>query len=1069
MNVHSEKSFEIIGMNIHSETNIILSKREMIKMSKLKNWRSLSFLLWIVITITMIVTMPNMDKLVKEKGHITIPNTEQSSIADKMIKEMDKGGTEKYEVIAVFNSGSKTALTNEQKEEITKTINALQNEKEQLGIKEVISHLDTKDLEKQLVSKDNTTILTQISVDKKNGEISKVANGLHKKVQTKGVKTYLTGSDLIAGDFLTSSQEGVKKTEVISIIFILVVLIIVFRSPIVPIVSLLTVGVSYLVSMGIIAHLVDQFNFPFSNFTQVFVVVVLFGVGTDYNILLYTRFKEELSKQENAFLATKETFKSAGKTVLYSGIAVLIGFASLALASFKLYQSTSAVAIGVAVLLLVLTTLNPFFMVLLGKGMFYPVKTFKGHEDSRLWGFLAKNSVVRPFVALIIVFVISIPFVLKYSNTLNYNDLFEVDNKYESKMGINVIEEHFPPGFSSPSTLVIQSDNKLDEASSLQTLDELTDKILKVKGVSEVYSPTRPTGERIKELYINKQAGELNTGLGDANGGIQEINDGLTTAKDKMGSKDSNSLTNVQKLIDGTTEAKNGVSALGTALNQLSNGINDGAQGAQQIESGLSSVNENINVLSNATSQLHAGYAQLEKGLSSYDQYFGSIFQAIDGAEKGYEQIEMLMTNFIQTKPELANDPNILQTIGIAKEAQKQLGVLSNELNQLATQHKAAMGSFKEANQSLLKVDNGLKEMNNGVTKLQKGVADLKNGLDEGASGTKQIANKSSELQTGLTKINDGQGQLLTGLKDLQEQMGQLQSGLSKSTEGLEKVSNGLGDAQKYLGELNESKSSEKFYIPKEVLEGEDFQKALNTYMSHDRKTAKMTIILDVNPYSKEAMPIIEEINKTIDGTLNGTELKSAKKAIGGTTARNVDLKEVTGQDFLRTATIMLFGIAIVLLVITRSFLNTIFIIGSLILAYFASLGISEQISAHILNVESLSWNVPFFSFIMIVALGVDYSIFVMMRYNELEGDPATKIVNASRHIGGVVLSAALILGGTFAALIPSGVLTLIQVASVVGVALLLLAIIVMPILIPALIGLTSKIKNYTKKLSKRK
>ncbi|PFD60620.1 hypothetical protein CN274_05180 [Bacillus thuringiensis] len=1041
----------------------------MIKMSKLKNWRNLSFLLWIVITITMIVTMPNMDKLVKEKGHITIPNTEQSSIADKMIREMDKDGTEKYDVIAVFNSGSKAALTTEQKEEIIKTINALQNEKEQLGIKEIVSHLDNKDLEKQLISKDNTTILTQISVDKKHGEISKIANGLHNKIKPKGVKTYLTGSDLIAGDFLTSSQEGVKKTEVISIIFILVVLIIVFRSPIVPIVSLLTVGVSYLVSMGIIAHLVDQFNFPFSNFTQVFVVVVLFGVGTDYNILLYTRFKEELSKQENAFLATKETFKSAGKTVLYSGIAVLIGFASLALASFKLYQSTSAVAIGVAVLLLVLTTLNPFFMVLLGKGMFYPVKTFKGHEDSRLWGFLAKNSVVRPFAALIIVFVISIPFLMKYSNTLNYNDLFEVDNKYESKKGINVIEEHFPPGFSSPSTLVIQSDNKLDEASSLQTLDELTDKILKVKGVSEVYSPTRPTGERIKELYINKQAGELNTGLGDANGGIKDINDGLTAAKDKMGSKDSNSLANVQKLIDGTNEAKNGVTALGTALHQLSSGINDGAQGAQQIEGGLTSVNENINVLSNATSQLHAGYAQLEKGLSSYDQYFGSISQAIDGAKKGYEQIEVLMTNFIQTKPELANDPNILQTIGIAKEAQKQLGVLSNELNQLATHHKAAMGSFKEANQSLLKVDNGLKEMNNGVTKLQKGAADLKNGLDEGASGSKQIANKSSELQTGLTKINDGQGQLLTGLKDLQEQMGQLQSGLSKSTEGLEKISNGLGDAQKYLGELNESKSSEKFYIPKEVLEGEDFQKALNTYMSHDRKTAKMTIILDVNPYSKEAMPIIEEINKTIDGTLNGTELKSTKKAIGGTTARNVDLKEVTGQDFLRTATIMLIGIAVVLLVITRSFLNTIFIIGSLILAYFASLGISEQISTHILNVESLSWNVPFFSFIMIVALGVDYSIFVMMRYNELEGDPATKIVNASRHIGGVVLSAALILGGTFAALIPSGVLTLIQVASVVGVALLLLAIIVMPILIPALIGLTNKMKNYTKKLSKRK
>ncbi|MGR4029828.1 MMPL family transporter, partial [Bacillus sp. ZZQ-131] len=508
-----------------------------------------------------------------------------------------------------------------------------------------------------------------------------------------------------------------------------------------------------------------------------------------------------------------------------------------------------------------------------------------------------------------------------------------------------------------------------------------------------------------------------------------------------------------------------GVSALGTALHQLSSGINGGAQGAQQIESGLTSVNKNINVLSNATSQLHTGYAQLEKGLSSYDQYFGSIDQAIDGAKKGYEQIEMLMTNFVQTKPELANDPNIQQTIGIAKEAQKNLSVLSNELNQLATQHKTAMSSFKEANQSLWKVDNGLKEMGIGVNKLQKGAADLKNGLNEGTAGSKQIANKSVELQSGLTKINDGQGQLLTGLKDLQEKMGQLQSGLSKSTEGLGKVSNGLHDAQKYLGELNESKSSEKFYIPKEVLEGEDFQKALNTYMSQDRKIAKMTIILDVIPYSKEAMPIIQEINKTIDGTVKGTELHDAKTAIGGTTSRNVDLKEVTGQDFLRTATIMLIGIAIVLIVITRSLLNTIFIIGSLLLAYFASLGISEQISAHVLHVDTLSWNVPFFSFIMIVALGVDYSIFVMMRYNEIEGDSVTKIVTASRHIGGVVLSAALILVGTFAALIPSGVLTLIQVASVVGVALLLLALIVMPILLPALMGLTSKLKSYKEKI----
>ncbi|MNI85392.1 putative membrane protein YdgH [compost metagenome] len=94
----------------------------------------------------------------------------------------------------------------------------------------------------------------------------------------------------------------------------------------------------------------------------------------------------------------------------------------------------------------------------------------------------------------------------------------------------------------------------------------------------------------------------------------------------------------------------------------------------------------------------------------------------------------------------------------------------------------------------------------------------------------------------------------------------------------------------------------------------------------------------------------------------------------------------------------------------------------------------------------------------MILALGVDYSIFVMMRYNELEGEPSERIIRASRDIGGVILSAALILGGTFAALIPSGVLTLIQVAAVVIIGLVLLSLIAMPVLLPALIGLTGKL-----------
>jgi RND superfamily putative drug exporter len=470
--------------------------------------------------------------------------------------------------------------------------------------------------------------------------------------------------------------------------------------------------------------------------------------------------------------------------------------------------------------------------------------------------------------------------------------------------------------------------------------------------------------------------------------------------------------------------------------------------------------------LSKSTTQLYDGYHQLENGLSTYEQYFQTIAQALSGATQGYQQIDNLMKNLISEKPELANDNNINQTILISKTAQEQLTQLSTQFSQLTKQHQSAMQSFKAANDSLLQVNTGMKQIYGGIEKLQGGSADLSKGLNQGVTGLKQISKKSAQMESGLTQINEGQKQLYSGLNKLQGKMGELQSGLTKSTDGLSKVSSGLTEAQNYLAELSSSRSSEKFYITKEVLEGKQFKTSLDMYMSPDMRTTKMIIILDQNPYSRQAMPIIDEIYAQTNGTLSGTELSDTNIAIGGITARNVDLQHISQSDFTRTAIIMMLGIMIVLMIITRSFKNSIFIIMSLILVYFSSLGISELISKHIFGIDLLSWNVPFFSFIMIVALGVDYSIFLMMSYNELEGESSERIVKASRHIGTVVISAALILGGTFAALIPSGVLTLIQVAFVVIVGLALLSFIAMPILLPALIKVSS-IQNW--KLGKSK
>ncbi|MGE7932962.1 MMPL family transporter [Viridibacillus arvi] len=1044
-------------------------------MKKFINVRSVALLAWLIITIIMILAMPNMDRLVKEKGQLNISNAVQSGIAAEMMEEMNDKNGEHYSFTAVFHSDTDKKLSGEQLEEIRTVITRLKDHQDDLGITSIMSHTDNKEVKSQLVSEDGTTILTQITIDKKQGEISNVEKELNTYFQLNNLDTYLTGNDLVIRDFANSTQDGVAKTEVIAIMFIIVVLILVFRSPVVPLISLVTVGIAYIVSLGAIAHLVDKWNFPFSNFTQVFLVVALFGIGTDYNILLYTRFKKELRDTSDYVVAVKATYKTAGKTVLYSGVAVFIGFIALSLSDFPLYKASSLVAIGVGVLLLVLVTLNPFFMVFLGKKMFWPVRNFEGHGDSKLWSILAKYAYFRPVLALLLVAIICTPFIMKNSGELNYNDLFEIADSYESKQGIKAIEEHFPPGFSSPTNIVIKGSKTLDNQKSLQALDELTQAIAEINGVSKVYSSTRPEGNRVKELYLNRQTYQVNSGLGNAQDGIGAIHNGLSIAGDGLSKADDSGIENVQKLIDSTTEVKSGILALNSAMEKVTNGFQHGVTGAGQIQTGLHELNTNIAELSDGTRQLQNGYADLYTGLNTFSQYFSSLSDAIIGARQGYAQIEVSMRALIKTNPELENDENIKSTLRIARAGQLEFLVLKNQMNRIEPQYNETMNSFNKANTSFSKINNGLTYVEQGVKQLEDGARELKTGLDKGENGSEQIASNLPYLQTGLTQINNGQEQLKSGLSELQQHMKTLQKGLADSTDGLDEVSAGLANAQDYLGNVSNSKSTAKFFVPKNVLEGEDFQRSLDMYMSEDREMTRLMVVLDVNPYSKEAMHIVEKINKRIESISKTGELENTQIAVGGKSAQNLDLQDVSSNDFTRTIIIMLIGIGVVLVIITRSLWRPIIIIASLIIAYYSSLGISELISKYILDIDALSWNVPFFGFIMLISLGVDYSIFMMMRLNELEQKSSEAIIEAAKNIGAVVLSAAIILGGTFAALIPSGILTLIQVALVVIVGLVLMSLLLMPIFIPSMFGLTSKLirfgdkKKFTHKKSSLK
>lgn len=1226
-----------------------------------------SLIAWVLILIISVVALPNITELTNAHSDITLPSNVESNVAQSIENNWGAKKKNTYAIALVFNK-EHGKLTDADKQAINNTLDKFTNDKSKYGIKDTLlpdSNIATR---KKLQSKDGTTWVAQFNVSKKGRTVEQVYNQMNRDVKTQGLRTYVTGADVLQHDFSASIQEGIKKTEAITVVFIFIVLIIVFKSPIVPLISLLTVGVSFLTSFSIVTNLVEHANFPFSNFTQVFMVIVLFGIGTDYNILLYDKFKEDLGKGMDKYKAMHDALRNAGKTILYSGSSILIGFTALSLAKFSIYRSAVGVAVGVAVLLVVLLTLNPFFMAVLGKKMFWPVKKFTGESDDKLWHGISASTLKHPIIYLAVLAVVTVPFMLMYSGHLNYDDTDEIADSVPSKQGLLVVQKHFSKGMAEPSYLYIQSKHRLDNEENLKLIDQLTRQLQQSKDVSFATSVTQPYGEPIDMLYVNNQLNTVNAGVDQARSGLGRLSKGankvanganrLRDGADQLQDGTGQLQSGAQQLVGGTSRLQNGAQQLQSGATRLQNGssqlvsgadrlqsgssqLQSGAvrlqtgagrlasgthalvtgasslqSGANRLQSGANSLRSGTQSLQNGTQQMVNQLQQLSSQLStqlsgSNRQQLAALQTALPQINSGIQQLnqqvsgldtsqvaqlsrqlERLREQVSQMTNGGSNTASSAQSAALARAQSSldssnltpteraaanraveaalnaaqsssnsqssnnasavsselaglnsQLSSLTGSLRQLATLQSSVRQLAQASNRVLpgaatalnqlssglsqvqsaasqgvagaQRLNSGAAALNSGAGRLNSGLGTLSAGagrlsagagqLDSGAgqlqsglgtlangagqlnSGLGTLANGAGTLNTGLGTLANGAGQLNNGVGQLASQAPQLISGIGQLnsgagqlsmgagklaakapelTTGIDTVNSGLGQGEAYLRGLGSSAAADTFYIPKEFLKNEMFKKSMDVYLSPDKKSAQIIVVFNSNPSATEATDESQELSAMAKKTFQGTPLKNAKVAMGGQSSKIKDTKSVASGDFIRTAAIMLIGIGIALMFVTRSLLQPVYILGTLLIAYLCSLSINQWIVKAVLGRSMLTWNTPFFSFIMLIALGVDYSIFLMTRYNELKEEgfttPSSRILKACAIIGTVVISAAIILGGTFAALIPSGIPTLIEVALTVDVGLLIL-VFILPITLSAAVKLTYEGIDFSK------
>ena len=203
---------------------------------------------------------------------------------------------------------------------------------------------------------------------------------------------------------------------------------------------------------------------------------------------------------------------------------------------------------------------------------------------------------------------------------------------------------------------------------------------------------------------------------------------------------------------------------------------------------------------------------------------------------------------------------------------------------------------------------------------------------------------------------------------------------------------------------------------------------------------------LDSEPDSAQAEQVVRDLRETLPST-------DSDVLVGGVTAIALDTNVTAQSDLAKIIPIVLGVILIILMLLLRSILAPVLLIGSVVLSYAAALGVSALVFNHLFGFPGADAAVPLFGFVFLVALGVDYNIFLMTRVREESLRIGTRpgILRGLGLTGSVITSAGIVLAATFAALAVIPILFLVQIAFIVAFGVLLDTVLVRSLLVPAL------------------
>lgn len=977
---------------------------------------------WLAMAIALPLSFPSLGEMSERHPLQVLPSDAPSSVtAAKMSEAFQESGNDDLLLIALINENG---LTPDDEAVYRKIVDVLKADL--INVVSVQDFLGTPQLRPFLTSEDKTTWVLPVSLEGELGtprafesfnRVSEIVEhtvdqNVDQNAPNGPLQVHLTGPAATVADLTVAGQQDRLPIEIAIAVLVLGVLLLVYRSAVTMLLPLVTIGSSLVIAQALVAGYSQLTGSGVSNQSIVFLSAIMAGAGTDYAVFLISRYHDYLRSGQDFDEAVRAAMLSIGKVIAASATTVGLTFLLLNFAKMGVFRTVGvAAAIGIAVAFLAGVTLLPAILVLAGpRGWVKPRREL----TARFWRKSGIRIVRRPVTHLVgSVLVLALLAGMSLVANYNYDDRKVVSADASSSVGYAALEKHFPISQSIPEYIFIQSPHDLRSPRALADLEQLASRVAQLPDVGLVSGITRPVGEVPPEFRATFQAGIV----GD-------------------------------RLADGSTQ----INQRGSDLNRLTSGAKTLADSLADVRAQINQIAPSIQSLVETFSSVRTEYGgdKLVRDVDTAAKLVASVNALGNAMGINFAAVKNMFAWIGPVLAALQGNPVCDANPSCAATRAQFERVLDpgnegnlNEINQLAQQLQGV-----EDRETL---NATLKKLNAVMANVAKAVDAM--GLDKPGGPQKGVA----ELQQGASRLAGGSREVAGGVDELVKQVKVIAAGLNEASTFLLTMRNNAADP-----------AQAGFNIPPEVFGLEDFKKASAAYISPDGHSVRYLVQTKLNPFSAEAMDQVNQIGDIARGAQPNTTLADAEISMGGFPVSLRDTRDYYQQDirFIIIATLIV--VLLTLTVLLRTVIAPLYLVGSVVISYFAAIGLGV-LTFQVIGGQQLHWSVPPLAFVVLVAVGADYNmLFVSRLRDESPHSVRYGVIRTLSSTGGVITAAGLIFAASMAGLLFSSIGIVTQGGFVIGVGILLDTFVVRTITVPAIAALVGRANWWPSRIGTR-